>query len=272
VFDRPPETLNEHAIAGTSTSVHRNLHAMTLQKSGHLPTGELRPLIGIENRRRRYPQGAFQCLHAKLRLPGMGELPGQDIPAVPIHDRHEIDEAVREPNVRDVRGPDDVWARDRHPSQPIGIDPMLSGGWLVFGPGWMAPHPLVRSNRRTRCALTRCPCRANQAVIRLTPKNGVQGIAHRVSASREDSPRCPPPARRTNCRDSPLPVRIAGASSSAAPGDHWPRASAQRSTPAIAARRTHTGAAQSAERAVPARSRVPALRLLWSWQRPAVTR
>ena len=61
---------------------------------------------------------------------GVGELPGQHVPAVPVHDGHQVQEALRHGDVGDVRGPDLVDPINLHSLQQIGKDP-VSRRWFA---------------------------------------------------------------------------------------------------------------------------------------------
>ena len=51
VLHRPPQALNEDVVVATTAPIHADLDAMIQQHPGERFTGELRPLIGIEDAR-----------------------------------------------------------------------------------------------------------------------------------------------------------------------------------------------------------------------------
>ena len=84
---------------------------------------------------------------------GHRDLPGQYIAAVPVHDRREVDEAMRQADVGDVGAPDLIGPHDREPTQQVGIDRVRWRGPRGAGLGrhrlkaqapHQAPYPLAR--------------------------------------------------------------------------------------------------------------------------------
>jgi hypothetical protein len=60
------------------------------------------------------PQGFFQNLNTEVPLQGVGQPPGEHIPAVPIHDGHQIQEASSHGDVGNVGAPDLVGLGNRY--------------------------------------------------------------------------------------------------------------------------------------------------------------
>jgi hypothetical protein len=77
-------------------------------------TGELASLISIEYLGYLFPQSLFQGFNTEAGLQGVGQPPGQHIPAVPVHDGHQIQEAPSHEDVGNVPGPDLVGLGNRH--------------------------------------------------------------------------------------------------------------------------------------------------------------
>ena len=79
----------------------------------------------------------------KRRVQGIRQPPGQDRPAGPVDDRHQIEEAASDRDVGDVRRPDLVGPVDRHTAQQVGEDLVsrrrLRG--VLFRPKRRDPHP-----------------------------------------------------------------------------------------------------------------------------------
>ena len=59
----------------------------------------------------------------------VGQSPGQNLAAVPVHNGHQIQEATLHGDVSDVGTPDLIWPINRQIPQQIRINPVL----LVFG-------------------------------------------------------------------------------------------------------------------------------------------
>ena len=76
-------------------------------------------------RRTMLGQGLFQGLDAKVSIHAVGQPPGQELAAVPVHDCHEIQEATPHRDISDICAPDLVRPVDHHIPQQIGPDLML---------------------------------------------------------------------------------------------------------------------------------------------------
>lgn len=70
-------------------------------------------------------QGFLQTVHAEGRVHAVADAPRQYPPRVPINNRHQIHEAVRQPDIRDVSAPDLIRPGDLNAMQQVRIDPML---------------------------------------------------------------------------------------------------------------------------------------------------
>ena len=68
--------------------------------------GELHALVGVEDFGLAMLEGLLEGIETEQAVQGVGELPGQDEAAVPVHDRHKIHETVRHGDIGDVGAPD----------------------------------------------------------------------------------------------------------------------------------------------------------------------
>jgi len=94
VFDRAPQSLDENVVHETTAAVHRNRDACSLEPAGEGGAGELRALIGVKCFRRAVPRQRFvERRDATARIHGVRQAPGQNRPAGPIDDRHQIQKA-----------------------------------------------------------------------------------------------------------------------------------------------------------------------------------
>src|SRR3990170_5514362 len=147
VFERPPQPLDHDVVHPPPLAVHRDLGAGFLENLGKLQGGELAPLVRVEDPGRPEPgQRLPKGRHAKIRLQRVRQPPGEDLSAVPVHDRHEIEKPPAHRDVADVRAPDLVRMVDRHPFQQIRVD--LVTGKRLAGVGFLVdrtqphlPHP-----------------------------------------------------------------------------------------------------------------------------------
>ena len=70
-------------------------------------------------------QGLVERVCAEARVQRVRQPPGQDVPARPVHDRHQVKEAAVHRDVGDVGAPDMVRSLDRQAPEQIGPDPVL---------------------------------------------------------------------------------------------------------------------------------------------------
>ncbi len=86
VFDRSPESLDQDVVAPASLAVHVYGDLVRLQHLDELQAGELAALIGIDDLGFAVPRERFlQRLDAEVGVHRVGESPGQNLSAVPVH-------------------------------------------------------------------------------------------------------------------------------------------------------------------------------------------
>ena len=73
----------------------------------------------------RASQGLVERVCAEACVQRVRQLPGQNIPARPVHDRHQVKEATVHRDVGDVGAPDLVRPLDRQAPQQIRVNPVL---------------------------------------------------------------------------------------------------------------------------------------------------
>jgi hypothetical protein len=128
IFDRSPEPFHKDVIVNPATAIHTDPNLCPMKVPGKLHTGELNPLIRIKDVRFGEAQGPPQGSHTKPYVQRRRDLPGQNIAAEPVHDRHQVNKPTKHPNVGDIRTPDLIRPIDHHISQQIGIPLMLLSG------------------------------------------------------------------------------------------------------------------------------------------------
>jgi len=105
VFHRTPETLDENVVVNPAPSIHADLDVMLFQKSREVGARKLRALVRVENLRLRDLKRLPNRVQTEALVQRRRELPGQNIPTVPIHDRYQVDKPLGQPNVRYIRTP-----------------------------------------------------------------------------------------------------------------------------------------------------------------------
>jgi len=130
ILQRPPEPLNHAVVTPRAfpvyyrqvickiTERHADLDLCVGQHVDPAPAGELAALIRIEYLRLSVlGQGFFQGLNAEFRIHAVRLPPGQHLSTIPVHDRHEIQEAAPHRDIRDADAPDLVGPVDHRVSQ-----------------------------------------------------------------------------------------------------------------------------------------------------------
>ena len=149
------------------------------------------------------------------------QTPGQDEPARPVHDRHQVKEAALHRDVGDVGAPDMVRPLDCQTPQQIRARSGARGGarWCV-APDRLPEAPSGASDARPGVGRSARPRGAGEVPSDGRRKTGTSGTARRSAASAPASPRSPPSARRRARSARATAGGIAG--SGAAPGGRAP--------------------------------------------------
>ena len=66
-------------------------------------------------------EGLFQGGHTEVTRHGVGQSPAEHLAAVPVHDRDQVEEALCERDVGNVRAPDLVGPVDEESPQQVGV-------------------------------------------------------------------------------------------------------------------------------------------------------
>ncbi len=112
-------------VMGPPSTVHADPDARLRQVVGERQAGKLRALVGVEDQRLADPQRLVQTIQAKVGLQGVRELPGRHLAAIPIQNRHPVDEPPAEPDVRNVGTPHLIRAGDRHPTEQVRVEAVI---------------------------------------------------------------------------------------------------------------------------------------------------
>ena len=107
VLERPPQTLDHAIVDPSPLAVHADLDLRLAQYIDPVAAGELAALIGVEDLGRAMTgDSPFQSFNAELSVHTVGQPPRQNLAAVPVHDRHKVQEAAPHRDVGDVCAPD----------------------------------------------------------------------------------------------------------------------------------------------------------------------
>ncbi len=122
IFQTPPKPLDEDVVHPATTPVHADLDTLLLKLGDPLFSGELAALVRVEDLwfATRAAQRLFQSPHAKSTVHSVADLPGENGPAVPIHDCHHVGVSFRHRNVGNVGAPDFVDGVDFAIPQQVG--------------------------------------------------------------------------------------------------------------------------------------------------------
>jgi hypothetical protein len=121
LFHTAPQALHKNSVPRSPSAIPTDANSGGFESVRKLGTGKLHALVTVEDLGRGHPQGSIQCLQAKTGIQRDRYLPGEHIAAVPIHYRHQIDEASRQADVGDVTTPDLIAPFDAHSSEQVRI-------------------------------------------------------------------------------------------------------------------------------------------------------
>ena len=134
VFDGPPQPLNEDVVLASTTAVHADRYAVVFECLGEIVAGKLCPLVRVEDFRRTIAaQSVIKRMDTEIRLKGIGNAPGQDSAAIPVHDNDKIHKPTGHRNIGDVTGPNLVDVIDRQISEQIRENLMFRMGSAGVG-------------------------------------------------------------------------------------------------------------------------------------------
>jgi hypothetical protein len=104
-------------------AIHADRDPVAIQGAGEVVAGKLAALVGIEDLGLSVPGERFlECLDTELRTERVRQPPRQHRTAHPVHDHHQVEEALGHRDVGDVRALDLIDPLDRDPSEQVGID------------------------------------------------------------------------------------------------------------------------------------------------------
>jgi len=142
-FHRTPQTLDEDVVHPPAFTIHGEGDAGVFERVCEILASELRSLVRVEDFRHPVTiHGLFQSSYAEVGIQGVGQPPGQDRSAVPVHDCHQIQEATPHADIRDISAPHLIRPLDRKTAQHIRI--YLVRWMRLAGPGLLVnrhePH------------------------------------------------------------------------------------------------------------------------------------
>jgi hypothetical protein len=122
VFDRAPQPFHKDVVEDSALPVHTDPDTSAEKQSCKIPAGKLGALIGVENLWFGLAESSFQSFHTEVNIQGDGDRPSEDIAAVPVHDRHQVDEPPMHPYVSDITCPHLIRSVNIKPSEKIWED------------------------------------------------------------------------------------------------------------------------------------------------------
>jgi len=126
MLDAAPEPLDEDVVERAPPSIHADGDTLAFQHAGEGFAGKLRALIAVEDFRLAVAvQGLLQAIDAESRLHAVADPPAEHPARVPVDDRHQVGETMRQPDVGYVRTPDLIGSDHRNTAQQIGINLVL---------------------------------------------------------------------------------------------------------------------------------------------------
>ena len=134
VLNASPKPFGENVVDGASLSVHADLDVPGKKTFQITVTREMAPLVAVENVRESGLKSPVHTVKDKRHLERLIQRPGDDIPGMPVDDRHEVHPSVRHVDVGDVDSPDVVRILGRDIPERIRIDFMFQSPFAEIGP------------------------------------------------------------------------------------------------------------------------------------------
>src|SRR5487761_119197 len=122
IFQRAPQPLDKNVVQTSAPPVHTDPDLAHFQLAPEGFTGELRPLVRVEDFRLTPPQCPPQRPQAESLFHRQRQRPAQHIPAEPIHHRHQVHKPAGHRNVGDIRAPDLVGSLHLQSPQQVRVD------------------------------------------------------------------------------------------------------------------------------------------------------
>ena len=228
VLQRPPQPLNEDVVEIAAAAVHGAACASRAYPVGERDAGKLGTLVRVEYLRRAGMQRRLERVDAESAVHRVRQPPRQDMAAGPVHHSDEIEKAIRNRDIGDVRTPRLVRLIDHqvapHPVPtgdhalaaqmahhlPAGRETPCAQGW----PRWCAAcgrSPPLSSgasaaapgaDRRPRPRGANGAPSADCQVLALPRRTDAQGATRQAIASVPGSPSSRPTARSTETTGS----------------------------------------------------------------------
>lgn len=167
-FETSPEAFGEDAIRSSSFSIHTNLNTAGFKTVQIAVAGEMAPLVAVPDLRNVRVECPIDTVEDKGHLQGVVNLPGDDIPRIPVDDHHKIEPPAKLPDVCDIDAPNVLRVLGCDSTEQIRIDLMSQGPLAEIGAGvdFLDPH-LAHCHLDTIPAQRSPSCRRVAAIFRL---------------------------------------------------------------------------------------------------------
>ena len=147
ILQSQPSPLDIDIVQTSANPIHAYLNPIALQCLDELIAAELRSAVGVEDGRDPIPgYSLMQAIEAELGVHRLTEVPAQDLSAVQINDRRQVDHPPVKLDVGDIRSPDLIDIGNGLPSEQIRVlleFPFRRPGGLKPGPKSFETQPLV---------------------------------------------------------------------------------------------------------------------------------
>ena len=117
-----PEPFGEDIVDGSPFAVHTDPDVSGEEAFQIAVTGEMAPLVTVENRGERGFKGPVHTVEDKRHLQGLIQRPGDDIPGMPVDNGDKVHPSLKQADVRDVDPPDMMRVLGRDIPEQIRID------------------------------------------------------------------------------------------------------------------------------------------------------
>ncbi len=135
VFETAPKPFGENVVHSPSFPIHADADLFGFQQFDVLWTGKMAALIAVPYFRLVHSQSGFHRFQDEIDLQALIQLPGDDIPGIPIQDGDQIHPAALQSDVSQINAPHLIRSDDVQTAEQIRINAMLQMTLAEIGTG-----------------------------------------------------------------------------------------------------------------------------------------
>lgn len=174
VFETAPKPFGKNVVHSPSFPIHADADLFGFQQFDVLWTGKMAALIAIPDFRLIHSQSGFHRFQDEIDLQALVQLPGDDIPGIPIKDGDQIHPAALQSDVSQINDPHLIRPNDVQTSKQIRINAMLQMAFVEIGTRIDGGYPHLLHVTLNRAAVD------TEAFIPSENRGDAPGTEHRV--------------------------------------------------------------------------------------------